>query len=397
MRNSADKTLNAVRAELNETNVQLFSKTKELEAGSEVLGNISLHPQERSSGVAITFTLRDERIAPGLELRFTEDDGTEVWTHIGAAAAGADINELKRSEAALRRSEERYRTLFTAMDQGFCIIEKVKTAPGKPSDYRFLAANPAFQRHTSLGDPVGKTILELTPTVEKTIMDRYDRVTRTGKQEHFEDYISALDLWIEAEVLPVEGGRIAVLFSNVSDRKRAELALRESETRFRRLFSNNMVAMALWAKSGAIIGANDAFLEMIGYTRAELEAGKIRWDTITPAEYRARDQKAISEIELKGFFTPYEKSYLHKNGRPIPIIIGGGSFDEKAGTGVSFAVDLTERKRHEEHIQMLLREVNHRSKNLLALVQAVTLQTSASDPAEFIDLFLDRIIALAAS
>ena len=95
-----------------------------------------------------------------------------------------------------------------------------------------LVANPAFARHTGLHDAVGKIILQLVPTAETRIMDIYDDVVRTGEPRHFEACVSALDLWIEAESVPASGpNQIAVLFSNVSTRKRAEAALRESEER----------------------------------------------------------------------------------------------------------------------------------------------------------------------
>lgn len=132
-------------------------------------------------------------------------------------------------EAAFLASEKTYRTLFETMNQGFCIIEKIDTAPGQGSDYRYLVANPAFQRHTGLSAPVGKTIRDLVPSAEAEIMDIYDRVVRTGQPEHFVNRVSALDLWIEAYVFPTPAaGRIAVVFTDISERKRAEAALRES-------------------------------------------------------------------------------------------------------------------------------------------------------------------------
>ncbi|MCP6762314.1 MAG: ATP-binding protein [Fischerella sp. CENA71] len=144
-------------------------------------------------------------------------------------AVSYDITDRKGAEAALRESEEKYRSLFTAMDQGFCIIEKVETAAGQPSDFRYLTVNPAFERHTGMNDVVGKTIREFVPDLEQRIMDLYDKVVRTGQHQQFEDYVSALDLWIEAELFPAQTpGQIAVLFSNISERKRAEEQLRRA-------------------------------------------------------------------------------------------------------------------------------------------------------------------------
>lgn len=162
----------------------------------------------------------------------------------GVATTTKAIDDLKRSqadllrlreaaaEARLRESDARYRTLFETMDQGFCIIAKLDTAPGEPSDYRYLEANPAFLRLTGMPDPVGRTLRDLVPGIEEEIMDRYDRVLRTGRAERFEAYVSDLARWIDAEVSPArEAGQLAVLFSNVTARKQAEARLRESEER----------------------------------------------------------------------------------------------------------------------------------------------------------------------
>jgi PAS domain S-box-containing protein len=160
------------------------------------------------------------------------------WTHLEVELAVETAErtwasvERARAEAGLRESEEKYRSLFTTMDQGFCIIEKVETLEGQPSDFRYLTANPAFERHTGIHDVVGKTSRDFVPNVEQHIMDIYDDVVRTGQPQQVEFYISDLDRWIEADVFPAQvPGQIAVLFSNVPDRKQAERVLRESEER----------------------------------------------------------------------------------------------------------------------------------------------------------------------
>lgn len=149
------------------------------------------------------------------------------------------------------------------------------------------------------------------------------------------------------------------LRQEIAERRRTEQALRMSEERFRHVFTNDMVPMAIWKKTGSIVEANEAFLKMIGYTRADLEAGMIRWDEITPHDYIERDLQAVREVEEKGHCTPYEKAFRHKDGHLVPILIGGGRFDDPAGAGIFFAVDLTESKRAEAEraaLEVQLRE-----------------------------------------
>ncbi|MBL1179230.1 MAG: response regulator [Pantanalinema sp. GBBB05] len=167
----------------------------------------------------ITVTTREPRDWREDEIRLLQEIINRVFPRI----------ERSRAEEALRESEARYRSLFDSMDEGFCIIEKVETDTGQPSDFRYLTVNPAFERHTGIPDVVGKTVREFVPNVEQSIIDRYDAVVRTGEPQQFLDYLSDLDIWIEAEVFPTQkAGQIAVLFSNVSERKRAEIQVRRA-------------------------------------------------------------------------------------------------------------------------------------------------------------------------
>jgi PAS domain S-box-containing protein len=136
--------------------------------------------------------------------------------------------------------------------------------------------------------------------------------------------------------------------------KRTQVERRRNED-FRLFFSNNMVPIALWTTDGTVVDANDALLTLIGYTRAELKAGGVRWDAITPPEYRPRDLESLAEVVANGFCAPYEKCYRHKDGHLVPIVIGRGSFDARSGTGVLFALDITERKVSEERLKCLNR------------------------------------------
>ncbi|MGI4742646.1 MAG: PAS domain-containing protein [Janthinobacterium lividum] len=143
-----------------------------------------------------------------------------------------DVTADHEAAEALRQSEARYRSLFTNMEQGFILLEKVATAPGVPSDYQYVTVNPAFARHTGLTDVTGKTIRQLLPGAEDRIIAIYDEVVASEKPRQFEVYLAPLDIWIEAEAIPdLQPGHLAVLLSNVSGRRRTEQVLRESEAR----------------------------------------------------------------------------------------------------------------------------------------------------------------------
>jgi PAS domain S-box-containing protein len=160
--------------------------------------------------------------------------------------------------------------------------------------------------------------------------------------------------WTPDEVSLVE--EVAERTWAAVDRARAEAVLRQNEARFRRIFDCEMVPMGIYNKVGGVIAANNSLLNLIGYTRQELEAGQINCQALTPPEYRSLDEKALSEIEVRGVSTPYEKVYLHKDGRRIPILIGAALFLEDASSGILFAIDLSERKQAVAEREQLLQQ-----------------------------------------
>ena len=123
--------------------------------------------------------------------------------------------------------------------------------------------------------------------------------------------------------------------------------LREQDAHIRRLVDSNIIGVFFWNLSGAILNANQALVEMIGYQCSELLSGQVRWTDITPPEYRAVDALARQELLDSGTCRPYEKEYIRKDGTRIPVLLGAALFEHSRETGVAFVLDLTERKRAE--------------------------------------------------
>jgi PAS domain S-box-containing protein len=102
---------------------------------------------------------------------------------------------------------------------------------------------------------------------------------------------------------------------------------------------------------GEIIQANDAFLHIVGYTRADMEAGCLNRATFSPPEYADADCHAMEEMTSMGVFTPYEKEYRRKDGTSVPVLIGGIAFEDDPKEGVCFVIDLTKRKEAEKSLK----------------------------------------------
>ena len=145
-------------------------------------------------------------------------------------------------------------------------------------------------------------------------------------------------------VLKLLASQAAIALENT--RLYRDLAAREAK--IRRLVDANIIGIVVWKADGAILDANDAFLGMLGYEREDLVSGRLRWTDLTPPKWREVNERALQEVLRTGRAQPYEKEYIRKDGSRVPVMIGGAAFEAEGKEGVSFVLDLTERKRAEE-------------------------------------------------
>ncbi len=148
----------------------------------------------------------------------------------GLVAIVIDTTEAKRAAEKLRASEERYRTLFESVDQGFCVFEMIFDAHEQPVDYRFLEMNKMFETHTGLHDAIGKTAKELLPTLDSFWFETYGKVALTGEPVRFENEAPAMGRWFDvyATRIGAPGNyKVALLFSDITTRKQSEDTLRK--------------------------------------------------------------------------------------------------------------------------------------------------------------------------
>jgi PAS domain S-box-containing protein len=145
-----------------------------------------------------------------------------------------DVSARRSAKSALSRSLQRYQTLFESIDEGFCVIEVLFDDDGVANDYRFLEINPSFVRQTGLENAVGRRMRELAPAHEAHWYRIYGDVALTGVPVRFEQRAEALGRWYDVYAFRIdepEQRRVAVLFNDVSERKRIERALQDSDRR----------------------------------------------------------------------------------------------------------------------------------------------------------------------
>jgi two-component system CheB/CheR fusion protein len=179
----------------------------------------------------------------------------------GVVLTFVDISDRQAAEETIRASETKYRMLFENIDEGFCIIEKVESLPGEPSDYRYLAANPGFEQQSGVKNIIGRTIREAVPGEAQEWFDTYDQVWASGEPLRFERLLITQGRTLEVFAFRFDDGtgpKLGVLFLDISDRKRyeeqQELLLGELDHRVKNLFSIIGGVVALTARSASTPG-----------------------------------------------------------------------------------------------------------------------------------------------
>lgn len=297
------------------------------------------------------------------DVAMVEEVAERVWSTL----------ERARTEKELRQSRGRYQTLLESIDQGFCVFEVLFDDREKPIDYRFLEVNSAFEQHTGLVDAVGKRVHEMVPDLEQHWAEIYGRVATTGEPHHFEEGSEAMGRIFQVSASRVgepHERKVALIFTDITERRRSERALRQSEERLRLASAAARLGVFSWdmAEQRAHY-ENDRMYEIFGrspeegpLSRTEFESSVLEPEDLAVFREVARDRSAFGEpfslecrirrqndgkrrwIELSGRFD------LGPDGTPRRLI------------GV--VADVTDRKLTEH----ALREANRRKDEYLAML-----------------------------
>lgn len=261
----------------------------------------------------------------------------------GAKAALSEANYRVQSEEALRASDERYRSLFANMREGFAYC-RMLYENGQPQDFVYLDVNAAFETLTGLKDIIGKRVTEVIPGIRESnaeLFEAYDRVASTGQPESFETFLEPLGAWLSISVYSSEQEHFIAVFDNITARKQAE----EASQLFRTLMDQSNDAIeVLDPDTGRFLDSNEKAWRDLGYSREEflsLSLSDVDSGFDQPAD--------LQESE----FRILESRHTRKDGSTFPVEVNVKRVQLDRGYIVSVVRDITERMQRERELQAI--------------------------------------------
>lgn len=282
--------------------------------------------------------------------------------------ARQSAEDRRVNDSILSESEERFHQMADSMPQ------LVWTArPDGVVDYY----NQRYREFFGI-QPVetGEDVWQWAPTLHVDDVDATVEAWNTAVQEgtmyEIEHRVTRADgsfRWYLSRGLPYrnEQGEIIKWFGTATDiheQKMAEQALRESETRFRRLVDSNIIGVFFAHASGLIIEANQAFLDMIGCTLEDMQAGKLRWNEIVVPAAREQEKDYLHQALREGASGLHELNYVYNDGQPIPVLVGYAALEKQGMDFVCFTLDLSQQKEAERVLEQYAARLEESNRQL---------------------------------
>ena len=273
-----------------------------------------------------------------------------------------DITDRKQAEKSLQESKESYRKLISEMCNGFVLSKIVFDEHGKPIDCRFIEVNPAFADITGLksNEIVGKTVTDVFPGTQSFWVDQCGEIAVSGKAVQFKDGSKLFDRFFEVIAYSPQKGRVATVFTDISERVQIENALRESEVNFRAIAENADDGIFIANRHGEYVYANRRASEITGYSMSELLTMSYR-DLVHSDEIERVGRIFKNRRDGKSAPNSYETLIRKKDKTNIPIDVAGASIFWKGQPATMVAIrDITLRKRFEVALGKINSELEQR-------------------------------------
>ena len=280
----------------------------------------------------------------------------------GVVLVFRDQTDERNAQRALRDSEARKGAILEAALDSIVTMDHA----GLITEF-----NPAAERTFGYSrvEALGKPLVELIipPALRAQHLEGIERYQATGVGPILGRRLELTALRADGSEFPVELAVVPTLSNGVpmftaylrdiTERRQAAEALSASEARFGHLADSGIIGIIIADTLGNIHEANDAFLTIVGFSRAELTSGKVNWADMTPPELRHLDDTAIGDLNRTGVAKPWEKEYIRKDGSRAAVLVGVAKLDTLRC--IAFVLDLSERKSAQEAGAHAVRVAEH--------------------------------------
>jgi len=287
------------------------------------------------------------------ELRMIKKNDKEVL------AISRNITVERQNQLELKISEEKYKNLVDEMQQGLAIYEAIVNEKEEVIDYRFLDANKSHEKIMRLKnkDILGKTVSDIFPKIENSVMEKLGHVVKTGEPICYENYLQDIGKHYEVIAYRPKKLQLAVIVSDITQRKQAEEALKVSEYNFRNIFEGSLDAIFL-NQGDKIIDCNQAMVELLGDDSKACVLGK-SLDKFSPEKQpdgEPSKEKAfeMSKRAMKNGKCQFEWWYKRVDGKLLPVEVMMTTIVYN-GKKVFHSIwrDISERKQMENKLEYL--------------------------------------------
>jgi PAS domain S-box-containing protein len=302
-------------------------------------------------------------------------------------------NQARQAENQLRESQEKYRSLFTNMLDGFIYGKMVFDEEGNASDFVFIEVNDAFEKIIGLKKDalIGKSVKQILPQIKTTyheLLSIAGRVTRSGKEEQFELFFKPFNMWLSIAVYCPRADHFAAVFQNVTERKNAEDALRENEHRWITTLSSVGDAVIATDINGKITFMNEVAEKLTGWTLKTASKKTLKHVFHIVNEFTRKEvDDPVSKVLESGKIVNLANHTLliRKDGSEVPIDDSGSPIKDENGelSGVVLIFrDISERRKTEN----ALKESTERLRLKLDSVLSPDVDIEDQDLANIIDV-----------
>jgi PAS domain S-box-containing protein len=272
-------------------------------------------------------------------------------------------DKLAASGQRLKSIMDSLFTMVAVVDLDGRIIEANKAITYNPNKQKqkdtpanFITEVYAVRYSHSVKARLSTAIVE----AQKGTTIHYDEKLRVGDNEFIEAQISVIPVIEKNEVV-----YLTISAVDITDRRNYEMQLEKIHENYSKLVNSNIIGMMISDMEGNVSEANEAFLDLIGYSREELNQGKINWIKPLQTEYFNRTLEAIEEMRERGYATPREKEIMHHDGQMVPVIIASVLIDPESENGLFIVLDISERKKLERRKDEFMSIASHELKTPL--------------------------------